>query len=672
MQISIGSRVGAGFSIMLVLLVFCGVAGFVGVNKVADSLLFITGDAWDSAKGSMRSALNLQRDILRTERILSNSLTPEASLDNTPQGSEQQAPLPDSDFQNALAELERVRQSGEFDPKTLNSTGSLIDSYSQLQQGVLDRYQQIQQQRNALSQEVHVFLEHIPDAQMSTDMVISQNLTDRKLGVRMEDTHFHLDTLRLDMLQISLALQDLFSQQAPQETEQNLTTRLEQIERVYQQTLYLMDIPELTEQRTTVSTSYQQLKTRIEGLIAAYKRYLEHRQQLNANIAALLENLEQLEHYGNTIIEAEIAKVAGLVRSSVWNISASALAGVATALATLAVIIFTVVYPIRHIAAQLKAIGEGESDLSVSLNESGATELSVLAKGFNSFVRKITGTVEGVTSAVSELKSSSVRVRTLSDQSAEAIEQLSSETRHVVSAIGEMSTSAQFVASHANEAFSAAQDTDLAAGNGNSQVDSTIKAINHQISQLEQAATVIDKLAKDSDNISSVLEVINGIAEQTNLLALNAAIEAARAGEAGRGFAVVADEVRQLASRTQTSTTEIKSVITRLHQAAANAVSSMGETQDVARHSAAQAMLSGQSLAEITRASGTISTMNQQIATIAAQQANVVESLRTNIDTISERARSNHMAAQDLHQATDALERVTDHLGALVSAFRTR
>jgi len=285
-------------------------------------------------------------------------------------------------------------------------------------------------------------------------------------------------------------------------------------------------------------------------------------------------------------------------------------------------------------------------------------------------LEKIKNTVSGVSSTITDLSEATSRLRKISDESAESIQLQSAETEQAAAAINEMTTTANSVANHAGEASKAASSADKSAARGKNQVDNTITTIHEQISQLDIAANVVGQLADDSDSIGNVLDVINGIAEQTNLLALNAAIEAARAGDAGRGFAVVADEVRQLASSTQTATTQIQDVITKLHLAAADAVSTMQSTQNVAKESASQAKLSGESLQEITNESNTISDMNLQIASAAEQQAIVAESINLSVEAISERAKVTKAASDDFRHSTDQLAGLAKRLRGLVTEFK--
>jgi methyl-accepting chemotaxis protein len=248
--------------------------------------------------------------------------------------------------------------------------------------------------------------------------------------------------------------------------------------------------------------------------------------------------------------------------------------------------------------------------------------------------------------------------------------QQQSETSQVVTAMNEMTATVQEVARHATEAAAAASNADHASVDGKKVVLSTMNAIEALSSEVHSAANVISQLEKDSENIGTVLDVIKGIAEQTNLLALNAAIEAARAGEQGRGFAVVADEVRTLASRTQQSTQEIQTMIENLQVGAQSAVKVMDESRAKAEDSVSQAAKAGGSLEEITHSVSQINDMNTQIATAAEEQSAVAEEINRNIVNISEIVDRTADGANQTSIASEELASLAAQLQQLVNQFK--
>ena len=254
----------------------------------------------------------------------------------------------------------------------------------------------------------------------------------------------------------------------------------------------------------------------------------------------------------------------------------------------------------------------------------------------------------------------------VAEQTSQGIRQHQSETDQVATAINEMSATVQEVARNASAAAQATQDANTQAGHGQKIVIETINAIERLAQEVEKAAGVIQQLEKDSDRIGSVVDVIKTIADQTNLLALNAAIEAARAGEQGRGFAVVADEVRTLASRTSKSTQEIQSMIEELQNTARNAVKVMEDGRNQAGNGVKQVTRAGQALTEITQAISTISTMNDQIAAASEQQSAVAEEINRNIVNITRVVDDTADGAQQTANAGQELLKLAERLKSLV------
>jgi methyl-accepting chemotaxis protein len=312
----------------------------------------------------------------------------------------------------------------------------------------------------------------------------------------------------------------------------------------------------------------------------------------------------------------------------------------------------------------------GKGDLSKRYDESRTDELGVLGKAINIWIEssqlliaKLSDTQQRTANVVTEVDS-------LSEQTSLGLTRQQAETEQVATAMNEMTATVQEVARNASSAAEAARHADQDAKNGNDVVMQTIHALDGLSREVEHASEVMSKLEKDSVSIGSVLAVIREIADQTNLLALNAAIEAARAGEQGRGFAVVADEVRTLASRTQHSTQEIESIIEQLQSRSKEAVQVMNQSRSNVKTCVDQAAQAGTSLDTITNRVALIDQMNQQIATAAAEQGSVAEEINRNVDSISHITNESAEAAKQTHLASAKLASMSEELHKYVSLFK--
>ncbi|HHS84273.1 MAG TPA: methyl-accepting chemotaxis protein, partial [Gammaproteobacteria bacterium] len=312
----------------------------------------------------------------------------------------------------------------------------------------------------------------------------------------------------------------------------------------------------------------------------------------------------------------------------------------------------------------------GGGDLTRRLSTTSTDAIGRLVSSFNIFMDKLHDIISDVTNSTGQLATAAKEMSSISQESNEGVSKQQAQTEQVATAMNEMSTSVTEVAHNAEAAAEAAKNASGEARSGSQVVQNTVKAINALASEVEGAATVIKQLETDSENIGGVLEVIRGISEQTNLLALNAAIEAARAGEQGRGFAVVADEVRTLASRTNESTQEIQAMIERLQSGTGHAVEVMGKGREQAEISVDQAAKAGQSLEAITDSIATINDMNSQISSSASEQGGVAREINQNISVISEIGEQTSQGAQRIATASQEMAQLASQLQALVGRFK--
>ena len=326
--------------------------------------------------------------------------------------------------------------------------------------------------------------------------------------------------------------------------------------------------------------------------------------------------------------------------------------------------------PADRLVSAIESCAKG--DLTTEIDNKGLKELHTLSKALAVLVQSLRNQVSVISKDAEHLATSSTNLLSTIESTEESLQHQRQETDLVATSVNEMSASAMEVSKNAEHVAAAASDAKREALNGKQVVGQTVNAINNLAGEVDQATEVMHNLKGESENIGTVLDVIKSIAEQTNLLALNAAIEAARAGEQGRGFAVVADEVRTLAGRTQQSTQEIQTMIESLQSGTNQAVSVMDRSREMTRESVEFANEAGIYLETITQSVGEISDMTTQIATAAEQQSAVVESVNQSIVAITDLANKSSDDAQHVTANSRELTEMANKLRELVKHFNVK
>lgn len=326
--------------------------------------------------------------------------------------------------------------------------------------------------------------------------------------------------------------------------------------------------------------------------------------------------------------------------------------------------------PIRNAVATMQDIANGEGDLMRQLEKKGNDELGLLAESFNLFVGKIRKLIQQTAQSTESVMDAVAQTSDNTSQINQRIQKQEKDTNQVATAMNQMASCISDIAKNASVAEEATKAASSEALTGCTIVKQTAEAVQALANEVELAEESILGVEQESLRIGSVLDVIRNIAEQTNLLALNAAIEAARAGEQGRGFAVVADEVRSLANRTHQSTGEIESMILALQNGTQQAVSVMAAGRERVDKRILQATDALKSLSEISKAIDTINEMNTQIATAAEEQCSVAEEINRNISNISENSKQTSLRAKDTSDTADNLGSLASELQHIVRQFK--
>ncbi|MBH2035977.1 MAG: methyl-accepting chemotaxis protein [Pseudomonadales bacterium] len=333
-------------------------------------------------------------------------------------------------------------------------------------------------------------------------------------------------------------------------------------------------------------------------------------------------------------------------------------------------IVRSIARPLAETVNAMASIASGEADLTRSLSTLGSDELSATARHFNTFTQRLRQVITESLGAAGELDNAASALGQISAEASQYSRQQAEQMELVATAINQVSYAVQDVARNAEHASNEMIQAEEQATQGQRNIGSSLKQIDQLSGTIAQAVEVIQSLAKESTQIGSVLEVIRSIAEQTNLLALNAAIEAARAGEQGRGFAVVADEVRLLAQRTQKSTAEIHTMIERLQSNSEAAVDVINESSRASQLTVEQASQAGESLNLITQSLSNLSSLNSSIASATLQQSHVVDDINQNVTQAAGLANSNSAAAEQSSNASRDLSALAAKLSGLLGQFR--
>ncbi|RQM77581.1 methyl-accepting chemotaxis protein [Aeromonas jandaei] len=329
-----------------------------------------------------------------------------------------------------------------------------------------------------------------------------------------------------------------------------------------------------------------------------------------------------------------------------------------------------IVAPIRAVVARLKDIATGEGDLTQRIEIHRQDEIGELAKWFNSFLNKLQSTISQVIATVEGTRTSAEQAAHVAERTSSGMQTQYQEVDLVATAFEELSATALQVSGNASSAVAAANETDAAAQEGKYVVADTQEAMRKLMAIINNALPVVERLSANSDNINDILTVIQGIAEQTNLLALNAAIEAARAGEQGRGFAVVADEVRNLAGRTQNAIVEIQKLISELQSGTGAVVKAIHDGHGQADQTLGKVDLSVRVLEQIIQSVSTIHQMNEQIARAAQEQSRVADEINRNVSNIRDVSHTIRAEAATSAENGRELSALADKQQQLVGQFK--
>ena len=393
--------------------------------------------------------------------------------------------------------------------------------------------------------------------------------------------------------------------------------------------------------------------------------------ETKGRLLTITENIKsEGNHIGSISVRVDMSEIDEIVSSAAMN-ALMLIVIISLVAASLAYAVqLSIVRPVNEVVIALRDIAQGEGDLTRRLPEAGNDEVTELSRRFNQFVERLQSIIANVAQTAREVSGSASTLSQLSRDNENEIRTQQTEIQHIVGAVKEMASVVQDVTVSVSDTADKSLQADGAASAGKTLVVNTMGQITELSTDIKTAAEVIDRLRNETVSIGSVLDVIRGIADQTNLLALNAAIEAARAGEQGRGFAVVADEVRTLASKTQSSTTEIREMIERLQSGAQQAVEMMTAGTNQANTAVVQASDASSALEHITEIVSVIRDRTNQIAAASEQQSAATRQIEINIDRISSVASHTANSSSRITGSTGNLADAAARMAELVGRFR--
>jgi methyl-accepting chemotaxis protein len=655
MSLSVIQRILCGFSILLLLLFLIASSGFWGVNKIEDRLNVVTGKVANitSTSHALKDNLGLANSVV-LQYLLSKSPESLAGLSQRFQ-TDKQAYLSVSDeLEGQLENLDTMNSALHNINKEADRFFTYTDMAFSNYKTMLDMRLLVTEEKGYLKNSLIFAAEDLGFLQEEADFEVSSSASYMQNSIQNIQTSVvdyfesqdlnYMQTLRDGMAATFIGLKE---KQAILNNE-NVDSLIEELE-----TAILSD-------DGVIAKRYENISLEQESEVLA-KNLSASMDKINAEVKQLLSETELMGENA----KSEASEASSL---STFIITLVLIVSIVIAVLVAFWVSRSIKNPLKEVMNVLGKISDG--DFTQRSKVSTKDEFGELSRWVNELVSKLQVVMKDIDQSSNEVADSADRNVRLASDSKRLMSAQNQRTTEVASSMNEMTSTVEQVAQSSEVILHQIQSVDQGANKSRTQMDANIQKNEQLLAKIEESTIVVNQLDEYSKDIDNILDVIQQIAEQTNLLALNAAIEAARAGEQGRGFAVVADEVRTLATRTQSSTEEIQRVIVQLQQGVTKTVSSMSESHTSASASVEEARLVGVSLTELQHNMAEIRDLSTQIATAAEEQSAVAQEIRQNIQDISEMSEQAATSSDKSEKDSENLSKLASHQKQLLSQFK--